>query len=103
MPILRVGKVTNVYQSTGKVKVLYEDTGNTSMPLSMISTNGECYLPSVGERVVTLHMETGSSKGFVLGTYFGEINKPSGIAVGNKEVVRRIERIEDALGLPHDI
>lgn len=103
MPILRVGRVTNVYSSTGKVKVLYEDTNNASMPLSMVSTTGDCYLPAVGDRVLTLHMETGSSKGFVLGTYYGASNKPGALAVANETLVKRIERIENKLGLSHEL
>ncbi len=67
----RVGKVTAAYPATGKVKVTYEDTGNTSLALSMLTMNSEYSMPSVGDRVVTLHMENGSSKGFVLGTYYG--------------------------------
>lgn len=74
--IVRVGKVTNVYPAKGKVKVLYEDTGNTSLPLPMLTFNKEYSMPSKGDRVLTLHMENGSSKGFVLGTYYGDNNPP---------------------------
>lgn len=74
---LRVGKVTNVYPDTGKVKVLYEDSNNTSMPLSMLTMNNEYSMPAVGDRVLTIHMENGSSKGFVLGTYYGGGTKPT--------------------------
>lgn len=74
---VRVGKVTNVYPDTGKVKVLYEDTNNTSMPLSMLTLNNEYSMPEIGDRVLTVHMENGSSKGFVLGTYYGGGMKPT--------------------------
>lgn len=67
----RIGKVTNIYPSTGKVKVMYEDEGSASLPLSMLTMNQEYSMPAVGDRVVTMHMENGSSKGFVLGTYYG--------------------------------
>lgn len=73
---IRVGRVTNVYPSEGKVKVLYEDTDNVSMPLSLLTMNNEYSMPEVGDRVLTLHMPNGSSKGFVLGTYYGGSNKP---------------------------
>ena len=63
---VRIGKVTNIYPSQGKVKVLYEDEGNTSLPLPMLTMNREYSMPLAGERVVTLHMENGSSKGFIL-------------------------------------
>ena len=74
--LLRVGRVTNVYSDTGKVKVLYEDENNASLPLSMLTMNGEYSMPAVGERVLTVHMANGSSKGFVLGSYYGGSTKP---------------------------
>jgi len=67
----RIGKVTNVYPSAGKVRVEYEDEGNTSVPLSLLTMNQEYSMPAVGEKVVTIHLDNGSSKGFVLGTYYG--------------------------------
>lgn len=73
---MRVGKVTQVYPDTGKVQVLYEDEGNASLQLSMITMNQEYFMPAVGDRVLTMHMENGSSKGFVLGTYYGGGTQP---------------------------
>lgn len=67
--MIRIGRVTNVYPN-GRLKVAYEDTENTSLPISMLTFNREYSMPKVGERVVTLHMGNGSSKGFVLGTYY---------------------------------
>lgn len=84
--LIRIGKVTNVYPSEGKVKVLYEDEQNTSLPLSMLTMNGEYSMPAVGERVVTMHMENGSSKGFVLGTYYGGSKKPAASSGYRKEL-----------------
>ena len=74
--LMRIGKVTNVYPKSGKVKVMYEDENNASLPLSMLTMNNEYSMPTVGERVVTLHMKNGSSKGFVLGTYYGGSKQP---------------------------
>jgi phage baseplate assembly protein gpV len=73
---LRVGKVTKVHTATGKVSVVYEDEKNASLPLSMLTMNNEYSMPTVGDRVVTCHMENGSSKGFVLGTYYGGGTQP---------------------------
>ena len=75
--ILRVGKVTNIYPALGKVKVLYEDVKNTSLPLPMLTMNNEYSMPAVGDRVLTVHMANGSSKGFVLGTYYGSGTTPN--------------------------
>lgn len=73
----RLGKVTNVYPD-GRVKVEFEDEKNTSMPLPMLTFNREYTLPAIGDRVVTMHLENGSSKGFILGTYW------SGGSLGTK-------------------
>lgn len=69
--ITRIGKVTKVYPGEGRVKVTFEDSGSSSLPLAVLTMNKEYSMPSVGDRVITLHMENGSSKGFVLGTYYG--------------------------------
>ena len=68
---MRVGKVTQVFPRTGKIKVVYEDENNASLQLSMLTMNQEYLMPQVGDKVVTMHMENGSSKGFVFGTYYG--------------------------------
>ena len=68
---MRIGKVTNIYPTTGKIKVMYEDERSASLPLSMLTMNQEYSMPAVGDKVVTVHMANGSSKGFVLGTYYG--------------------------------
>lgn len=65
----RLGKVAETFPD-GRVKVEFEDEKNTSMPLPMLTYNREYALPKVGERVVTMHLETGGSKGFVLGSYW---------------------------------
>lgn len=74
--LMRVGKVTSIYPGTGKIKVVYEDEGNASLPLSMLTMNKEYSMPEIGDKVVTIHMENGSSKGFVLGTYYGGGTQP---------------------------
>ena len=81
----RIGKVTNIYPTIGKVKVMYEDEGSASVPLSMLTMNQEYSMPEVGDRVVTMHMENGSSKGFVLGTYYGGGMQPKANAGYRKD------------------
>lgn len=143
--IIRVGKVVNIYPDKGKVKVHYSDTDNTSLPLPMITMNNEYLMPKIGDTVLALHMTTGSSKGFILGTYYNEnrmpktdtgyrkdiddttyitcINGECEVHIGTsllikssdiklecsygtitvEEIMKRIERIEDALNIPHTI
>lgn len=76
--IVRVGKVTNTYPDKGKVKVLYEDRNQTSAEIPMLTFNDEYKMPSIGDGVVTLHMENGSSKAFCLGTYWNVNKLPPG-------------------------
>ena len=137
---LRVGKVTNIDTESGKVRVNYEDEDNATLKLYMMTFNGEYSMPKVGDMVVTLHMENGSSKGFCLGTYYGGTLKPktgfgyrkdfpggsyvesahdeylisaqsitldaNEIVLGDvtlEDIILRIERLEDALNLPHTL
>ena len=82
---MRVGTVTNIYPSIGKVKVRSEDEKNASLPLPMLTMNQEYSMPAVGDRVVTMHMENGSSKGFVAGTYYGGGMRPKANAGYRKD------------------
>lgn len=70
---VRIGKVTQIFPKEGKVKVVYEDTGNASLKLNVLTYNNEYLMPEVGDIVLTLHMEVGSSVGFCLGTYYGSV------------------------------
>ena len=75
--VFRVGTVTNVkkpaglnYDASGgvvTVRVKYDDLSSTTRELQLL---GGADIPEVGDIVLTLHMTTGSSKGFVLGRYF---------------------------------
>ena len=68
MAIFRIGTVVNVF-TDGKVtaKVRYDDTDSTSRELQVL---GCADIPEVGDTVVTMHMETGSAKGFIIGRYY---------------------------------
>lgn len=68
--ITRVGRVTQVHSNSAKVTVAFEDEKSSSLPIPMLTMNREYSMPQVGDRVVTLHLENGSSKAFVLGTYY---------------------------------
>lgn len=68
--MIRIGTVTNVFPE-GRATVYFEDTNNTSLPLPIVAVNNEYILPEVGDRVITLHLDNSSTKGFVLSSYFG--------------------------------
>lgn len=82
--MIRIGTVTNIYPKNGKVKVYYEDSESSSLPIPMMSMNKEQSMPEVGDTVVTLHLANGSSKGFCLGTYFD--NDYEGSEIYTKEL-----------------
>ena len=82
---MRIGKVTNIHPTTGKINVMYDDESNASLPLAMLTLNNEYSMPEVGEKVVTIHMENGSSKGFVFGTYYGGGTQPKANAGYRKD------------------
>ena len=88
--IPRVGRVTKIYPNTGKIQVMYEDNSNTSIPLPMLTMNGEYSMPAVGDKVMTMHMENGSSKGFVLGTYYGGGMQPKANNGYRKDFVKGV-------------
>ena len=69
--IFRIGTVTNVYPSEGKIRVLYPDREETSVKLPLLAW--EYKMPEVGATVATLHMEGG---GIVLGEYWNDNNLP---------------------------
>lgn len=74
--IVRVGEVMKVFASEGKVQVMYADTDSASLPLPMLTFNKEYSLPKIGDMVITLHFQNGSSRGVCLGTYYGTENVP---------------------------
>lgn len=156
---VRIGRVTSVNPTEGRVKVAYEDSRSSSLPLPMLSMNNEYFMPKIGDRVLIVHMDNGSSKGFVFGTFYGggsqpkansgyrkdfdgaclicedghyqlqavqvTLNAESSIALLAKagisieadditlkcsygeitveDLMKRLERVEDRLGLPHKI
>lgn len=73
---VRIGRVTSVNSTEGRVKVAYEDSRSSSLPLPMLSMNNEYSMPKIGDRVLTVHMDNGSSKGFVFGTFYGGGSQP---------------------------
>lgn len=78
--MVRIGTVTNVFPE-GRATVYFEDTKNTSLPLPIVAVNNEYILPEVGDRVITLHLDNSSTKGFVLSSYFdgGGFAAPEGV------------------------
>ncbi len=75
MDDLRIGEVTQVFPEEGKVIVAYEDNDNATVKLPLLTFNGEYLMPEVGDTVLTAHLHSGSSTGFVLGKYYSQDNE----------------------------
>jgi len=75
MDDLRIGEVTQVFPEEGKVIVVYEDNDNATVKLPLLTFNGEYLMPEVGDTVLTAHLHSGSSTGFVLGKYYSQDNE----------------------------
>lgn len=84
--MIRVGEVIKVFPSEGKVQVSYQDTDSSSLPLPMVAYGNEYLMPKIGDMVVTLHFQNGSSKGVCLGTYYGGDNSPKATSGYRKDV-----------------
>lgn len=68
---VRIGKVTAVYPKRHSVRVLFDDTGQTSdeLPVLVSSSAGVKFycLPEVGAQVGCVMRDNGQESGFVLG------------------------------------
>ena len=92
---VRIGRVTSVNPTEGRVKVAYEDSRSSSLPLPMLSMNNEYSMPKIGDRVLTVHMDNGSSKGFVFGTFYGGGSQPKANSGYRKDFDRACLICED--------
>lgn len=72
--LVRVGKVTDVYASEGKVRVRYDDLDETSTKLPTMAA--EYNLPKVGAIVLVLYTQN-DSNGFVIGEFWNKVKQPS--------------------------
>ena len=86
MDDVRIGRVDEVFQNEGKIKVVFEEENNASLKLPLLTFNGEYLMPKVGDRVVTVHLHSGSCKGFVLGGYYSEKKSPKANAGFRKDM-----------------
>ena len=84
---IRIGKVSKVDYKNGQVSVLYEDLdGEVTDLLPYSAFNNEYHMPAVEDWVLVVHLRNGVAAGVVLGTYWGEENKPP---VHGKDLYRK--------------
>lgn len=74
---IRVGRVSSINYETGMIRVTYTDKGKSvSTELPYANQNSEYFMPAVGEYVQVNLLSNGTTKGVVLGSYWGRGNKP---------------------------
>lgn len=73
---IRFGKVSNIDYETGCMEVTYEDREDSVTDMLPMLANDRYKMPKVGETVVTAHNSNGEEEGVVLGTTWGENEKP---------------------------
>lgn len=73
---IRFGKVSNINYETGCMEVTYEDREDSVTDMIPMLANAGYKMPKVGETVVVAHNSNGEEEGVVLGTAWGENEKP---------------------------
>lgn len=73
--IIRLGKVTAIFDETGYVQVTFFDREEEPREIPMFSFISEYNMPEMGDTVLCLFLPFTPS-GFCLGKWFSETNKP---------------------------
>lgn len=98
--MVRVGRVSS--RGTGTVRVVFGDRQNmVSYDLSVIvqqsQDNKDWWMPDVGEQVVCLFLPNGNAQGFVLGSFYSDVDMPP-VSDPNKRHIR----FEDGTSVEYD-
>ncbi|CVK18456.1 phage baseplate assembly protein V [Sporomusa sphaeroides] len=77
--LVRVGRVSSRGKAT--VKVVFGDRQNmVSYDLSVLvqqsQENKDWWMPDIGEQVVCLFLPSGNAQGFVLGSFYSDVDEP---------------------------
>lgn len=79
--IIRVGKVSSTNPAQMSVRVTFPDeAGLVSDDLQVLcqgsKSDKDYWMPDVGEQVLCVFLPSGRNRGYVLGTFFSEVDKP---------------------------
>lgn len=88
--LIRVGRVSS--QGDATVRVVFEDRADmVSYDLPIIvqqsQDNKDSWLPDIGEQVVCLFLPSGNAQGFILGSFYSDVDPPV-VSDPNKRHVR---------------
>lgn len=100
--LIRVGRVSSTDQELATVRVVFEDRQNmVSFDLPVIVRqslrNKDYWMPDVGEQVVCLFLPNGNAQGFILGSFYSDVDQPP-VNTGNKRCVS----FEDGTSIEYD-
>ena len=73
---IRFGKVSNINYETGCMEIVYEDREDSVTDMIPMLANAGYKMPKVGDVVAVAHNSNGSEEGVVMGTVWGENEKP---------------------------
>lgn len=73
---IRFGKVSNINYETGCMEIVYEDREDSVTDMIPMLANAGYKMPKVGDIVAVAHNSNGSEEGVVMGTVWGENEKP---------------------------
>ncbi|MGG3448625.1 phage baseplate assembly protein V [Domibacillus aminovorans] len=80
MKIIDVGRVTAVYSERCTAKVFFDDKNMVSPELPILTRGSQgvkdYWMPEVGEQVVCAFLENTSKGGFIMGSFFNEVDRP---------------------------
>lgn len=98
---ISVGVVSAVFPERATATVYFESLNVTSRELHIgvhgTTRSQEYWMPAVGESVLCLFLSDKSREGFIVCSYYNEVDKPPSTSV-NKRVIR----FEDGTGIEYD-
>lgn len=77
--MIRIGKISKIDLTNGMAAVVYEDKEDATtgmLPIMKPLSTGAFVPPSIGDFVVVGHLNNGTTRGVILGTYYNGENKP---------------------------
>lgn len=89
--IVRVGIISTVNIETCSARVTFLDKQDTvSADLAVLNRGSmivkDYWLPDIGEQVLCLFLGNGKNQGFILGSFFSSVDKPSSSGMGKRIV-----------------
>ncbi len=77
--MIRIGKVSTIDPAAGTARVILPDSGGVvsyDLPILFKKTQNDKYysMPDIGEQVLCLFLPNGQEQGFIIGSFFSQID-----------------------------